>query len=59
MLRIASHEYQKCWRQLRRSARVKSLNTVTEDGNRDTTELIEMIADDRAVDLDTWLDNRT
>ena len=58
MLRIASYECQKYWRQLKRQLTVLSLNTVTgSDG--DGTELIETVADDKAIDLEAWQDART
>ena len=58
MLRIASYECQKYWRQLKRQLTILSLNTVT-DGDGDGTELIETVADDRAIDLEAWQDART
>ena len=58
MLRIASYECQKYWRQLKRQLTVLSLNTVT-GGDGDGTELIETVADDRAIDLEAWQDART
>ena len=33
-----------------------SLNTVIEDGNGDSVELIDTIADDKAIDLNQWLE---
>jgi len=58
MLRIASYECQKYWRQIKRQFTILSLNIVTgSDG--DSAELIETIADDKAIDLDAWQDART
>jgi len=58
MLRVASYECQKYWRQMKRQLTILSLNTVTgSDG--DSAELIETIADDRAIDLEAWQDART
>jgi hypothetical protein len=57
MLRIASYECQKYWRQIKRQLTILSLNTELNDG--DDIELIETVADDRAIDLDAWLDART
>ena len=59
MLRVASYERQKYWRQLRRNARYMSLNNVIEDGDGDGIELIDTVADDKAIDLAAWLDART
>jgi len=59
MLRIASYECQKYWRQLKRQLTILSLNEPIDDGDGNTTELIDTIADDKAIDLDDWLDYRT
>ncbi len=56
MLRVASYERQKYWRAIRRNARYVSLNTIIEDGDGDSVELIDTIADDNAIDLNHWLD---
>jgi hypothetical protein len=58
MLRIASYECQKYWRQMKRQFTILSLNTVTgSDG--DSAELIDTVADDKAIDLEAWQDART
>lgn len=57
MLRVASYECQKYWRQQKRLLTVLSLNTELNDG--DGVELIDTVADDKAIDLDAWLDART
>jgi len=59
MLRIASYECQKYWRHLKRQLTILSLNTDIYDGDGNTTELIDTVADDKAIDLDAWLDART
>ena len=56
MMRIASYECQKYWRKVRRQSNISSLNTELDNGDGDTTELIETIADDKAIDLDAWID---
>ena len=55
MLRIASYECHKYWRQLKRQLTILSLNTEINDGDGNTTELINTLADDKAIDLDAWL----
>ena len=55
MLRVASYECQKYWRREKRELTILSLNTDIDDGNGSSTELIETIADDKAIDLDAWL----
>ena len=46
------------YRQCPKAIRVESLDSVIEDGNGDSTELHEMIADDNAVDVVARLDAR-
>ena len=57
MLRVASYECQKYWRQQKRLLTILSLNTELNDG--DGVELIDTLSDDKAIDLDAWLDART
>ena len=57
-LRIASYECQKYWRQMKRQFTILSLNTVTGDDG-DSAELIDTVADDKALDLEAWQDART
>jgi hypothetical protein len=59
MLRIASYECHRYWRQLKRQLTVLSLNNDVEDGDGNTTELIDTLADDKALDLSAWIDART
>ena len=57
MLRIASCRVADYWRSEYRNGRVISLNQVVyedEDGNQ--IELIDTLADDKAIDLEAWLD---
>ena len=57
MLRVASYECQKYWRHQKRLLTILSLNTELNDG--DGIELIDTLSDDKAIDLDAWLDART
>ncbi len=59
MLRVASYECQKYWRAIKRQLTILSLNTDIYDGDGNTTELIDTVADDKAIDLDAWIDART
>ncbi len=59
MLRVASYECQKYWRAIKRQLTILSLNTDIYDGDGNTTELINTVADDKAIDLDAWIDART
>jgi len=59
MLRIASYECQKYWRAIKRQLTILSLNTELNSGDGDGIELMDTVADDRAIDLDAWLDART
>ena len=57
--RIASLVVALYWRQETRKPTMLSLNTSIDNGDGDTTELIETIADDKAIDLSAWLDAKT
>ena len=59
MFRIASFVVADYWRKQTRKPTILSLNTEIDNGDGDTTELIETVADDRAIDLEAWLDART
>ena len=59
MLRIASYECQKYWRAIKRQLTILSLNTEIYDSDGNATELIDTVADDKAIDLDAWIDART
>jgi len=59
MLRVASYECQKYWRSIKRQLTILSLNTEIDDGEGNTTELIDTLASDKAIDLDAWLDAKT
>jgi len=59
MLRIGSYECQKYWRHLKRQLTILSLNEPIDDGDGNTTELIDTIADDKAIDLEAWLEDKT
>jgi hypothetical protein len=59
MLRVASYECQRYWRSIKRQLTILSLNEPIEDGDGNATELIETIADDKAIDLEAWLEAKT
>jgi len=59
MLRIGTYECQKYWRQQKRLLTILSLNSDIYDGDGNTTELIETLADDKAIDLEAWLTEAT
>ncbi len=59
MLRVASYECQKYWRAIKRQFTILSLNTELNNGDGDGIELIDTVADDKAIDLDAWIDART
>ena len=58
MLRIAGHTVADYYRAQKRNGKVISLNTEVEDGEGDTVEVGETLADDTAIDLDAWTDAR-
>ena len=57
--RIASLVVALYWRQETLKPSMVSLNMNIGNRDGDTTELIETIADDKAIDLSAWLDART
>jgi len=59
MVRVASFVVLEYWHTEKRNGKVISLNTETEDGEGNTVELIDTIADDKAIDLEAWVDART
>ena len=56
MIRVASYVVKEYWHGQKRNSRVTSLNAETTDGDGDSTELIDTIADDSALDLEAWID---
>jgi len=56
MLRVASYTVLAYWRDLSRKPTMLSLNSPIEDEDGNAIELYQIIADDRAVDLEAWLD---
>jgi len=56
MLRVGSYVVMEYWRQEKRQLTWLSLNEDIDDGGGDTIELWETLADDKAIDLDAWLD---
>ena len=58
MLRVASYVVMDYWRAEKRNGHLISLNMISEDGDENTEELIDTLADDRAIDLDAWVDAR-
>jgi len=58
MVRVASYRVMEYWRQVYRHKSVASLNSLVDDGEGNEIELIETIADDKALDLPNWVDAR-
>ena len=59
MIRVASYVVMEYWHSEKRNGKVISLNIDTGNGEGDSVELIETIADDSAIDLEAWVDART
>jgi len=59
MIRVAAYTARRYWYQKSKWARVGSLNTTVERDDGNETELWETLADDKAIDLDAWVDART
>jgi hypothetical protein len=56
MVRVASYTVMAYWRDLMRKPTILSLNGELSDGDGDTAELWQTLADDRAINLEAWLD---
>lgn len=59
MLRIASYVAMEYWRDLKRQPTLLSLNEEVTDTEGDSIELYQTLADDKAINLDDWLDCKT
>jgi len=59
MLRVASYVIVEYWRDLKRQPTILSLNDTIEDADGNSLELLETLADDKAIDLEAWVDART
>ena len=58
MIRVAAYTARRYWYQKSKWAKVGSLNTIVENEDGNETELWETLADDKAIDLDAWVDAR-
>ena len=58
MVRVASYTVMAYWRDLMRKPTILSLNGELTDGDGDTVELWQTLADDKVIDLESWLDAR-
>ena len=56
MVRVASYVAMEYWHNLERQPTILSLNDNIADGDDNTTELYQTIADDKAIDLEAWID---
>jgi hypothetical protein len=59
MVRVASYVTMEYWHNLKRQPNIGSLNEEISDGEGNSVELYQTIADDKAIDLDAWLDAKT
>jgi len=59
MLRVASYVTMEYWHEQKRLLTTTSLNEEIEDGEGGTVELYQTLADDKAIDLEAWVDYRT
>ena len=59
MCRIASFVIADYWRKANRKPTLLSLEREVDNGDGDATELINTVADDRAIDVSAWIDART
>jgi len=56
MVRVASYTVMSYWRDRMRKPTILSLNGELDNGDGDTVELWQTLADDKAIDLEAWLD---
>ena len=56
MLRVGSYVVMEYWRQEKRQLTWLSLNEEVEDDEGNSIELLETLADDKAIDLEAWQD---
>jgi hypothetical protein len=56
MVRVASYTVMAYWRDLMRKPTILSLNGELSDGDGDTVELWQTLADDKAIDVEAWQD---
>ena len=56
MVRVASYTVMAYWRDLMRKPTMLSLNGETDNGDGDSVELWQTLADDKAIDLEAWQD---
>jgi len=59
MFRVASFVIADYWRKANRKPTILSLDREVDNGDGDTTKLINTVADDRAIDVSAWIDART
>ena len=59
MVRVASYTVMAYWRDLMRQPNITSLIDEIDDGDGNTIEIGETLADDKAIDLDCWIDANT
>jgi DNA-directed RNA polymerase specialized sigma24 family protein len=59
MVRVASYVAMEYWHDLKRQPTILSLNEEIDDGEGNSIELYQTIADDKAIDLEAWLDAKT
>jgi len=56
MVRVASYTVMAYWREIMRLPAITSLNGTVDDGDGNETEFYQMLADDKAIDVEAWLD---
>jgi DNA-directed RNA polymerase specialized sigma24 family protein len=56
MVRVASYTVMAYWRDRMRKPTILSLNGELDNGDGDTVELWQTLADDKAIDVEAWLD---
>ena len=59
MIRVASYTVMSYWRDLKRRPNTLKLSAEINDDDGNSIELWQVLADDRALDLESWQDSKT
>ena len=59
MVRVASYVAMEYWHKQKRQLTILSLNEEIDDGDGNSIELYQTIADDKAIDLESWIEAKT
>lgn len=58
MVRVASYTIMEYWRELMRLPAITNLSEMIDDGDGNEIEIYQVLADDKAIDIDNWLNDK-